>query len=217
MNRSLDLARRPHPDRPDRTRRRLLHGGAGALASLALPGASLAAAPSGDDAVPAPAAREDGVAFWNAWLELWNGELDTAADIVSPDIRVHTALMDGRPDTAVSGIDAFVGWIGQLRSVFDGLAFETTAGPLVDRAPELAGAAPAAKAPDADAASGGLLVAGHWTASGRYAGGMPGATLPAGASVSFVGTDLVRVEAGRASEYWLVTDSLGLLRQLGVG
>ena len=133
---------------------------------------------------------------------------------MSPDIRVHTALMDGRPDTAVSGLDAFVGWIGQLRSAFDGLAFETVVGPLVDRAPE-------ATRPEDGGADGApvpaLLVAGHWTANGRYAGGIPGATLAPGEPVSFVGTDLVRVEAGRVSEYWLVTDSLGLLRRLGAG
>ena len=215
MNRSSDLARGPHPDRSARTRRRFLQAGTGTLASLALPAASLAAAaPSGHHEALAPDARADGAALWDAWLELWNGDLDAAPGLVSPDIRVHTALMDGRPDTAVSGLDAFVGWIGQLRSAFDGLAFETVVGPLVDRAP---GAARAADGDIDGTAVSALLVAGHWTASGRYAGGIPGATLAPGEPVGFAGTDLVRVEAGRVTEYWLVTDSLGLLRRLGIG
>jgi predicted ester cyclase len=59
-------------------------------------------------------------------------------------------------------------------------------------------------------------VAARWSFSGRYAGGIPGATAAEGVAVSFTGIDLVRVARERVAEYWVCSDGVALMRQLGV-
>jgi predicted ester cyclase len=61
----------------------------------------------------------------------------------------------------------------------------------------------------------GDLVAARWTSRGTYAGGIPGATAPAGTEVAFGGTDILRVEGERFAEYWVSSDGLELMAQLG--
>jgi hypothetical protein len=45
---------------------------------------------------------------------------------------------------------------------------------------------------------------------------LPGASAPAGTPIDFTGTDLLRTEHGRLSEYWLNSDTLQLVTQLQV-
>jgi hypothetical protein len=92
-------------------------------------------------------------AVWAAWFALWNGDFTQADGIVAKDIRVHTTLLDGSPDTTIEGPSGVVGWIARTRSFLSGLEFSTVVGPLRD----------------------GDYMAGHWTATGRYVGGFPGA------------------------------------------
>jgi predicted ester cyclase len=63
----------------------------------------------------------------------------------------------------------------------------------------------------------GDLVAARWIGRGRYKGGMPGATAPAGTQVSFSGHDLLRVDRGRFAEYWVISEQEHLTAQLQVG
>lgn len=166
---------------------------------------SLAASPvTAENGPDAAAAR-----FWPDWIAFWNGELDRADALVADAIALHTVLLDGNDPAAIDGPRAFAGWIAALRQPFPDLVFETVAGPIVGPA--------AGFAPGAGEAAGDLLVAGHWRASGTYAGGLPGAAAAPGTRASFTGTDLVRLRDGQAAEYWLVSDTLSLLGQLAVG
>jgi len=61
----------------------------------------------------------------------------------------------------------------------------------------------------------GDMIAARWTARGRYAGGIPGATVPEGTEVAFGGIDIMRVRDGRLAEYWVSSDGLALMQQLG--
>ncbi|MGW3174413.1 ester cyclase [Streptomyces sp. NPDC001153] len=54
----------------------------------------------------------------------------------------------------------------------------------------------------------------RWTATGTYAGGFPGAKAQPGTTVTFTGTDTLRVNDGKFVEYWLNSDTLQLLTQL---
>ena len=132
--------------------------------------------------------------FWNSWTDLWNGDLDEAPKLIAPGLQTHAAMLDGSSSSAIDGPAAMAAWIGQTRSVFDDMRFQTLAGPVID----------------------GHLIAGHWRASGRYTGGMTGTTAPAGTEVAFSGTDVLRLADGKVVEYWLVSDTLSLLAQLGV-
>jgi predicted ester cyclase len=60
-----------------------------------------------------------------------------------------------------------------------------------------------------------LLV--RWRARGTYRGGMPGVPeSSAGAAINFTGTDILRVEGGKLVEYWVNSDTLLMMQQLGV-
>jgi predicted ester cyclase len=128
------------------------------------------------------------------WLQLWNGDLGRAREIVTPTFRVHAAMMDGGDGSAVSGPDSLAGWIGQTRAAFADLTFTIMVGPIVQND----------------------LVALRWSAEGTYGGGFPGATAEVGAPVAFTGTDLLRVADDRFVEYWVNSDIHVLLAQLKV-
>lgn len=129
-----------------------------------------------------------------AWVALWNGDYRLAEEIVSPDVRVHAALMDGGDGSAVKGPSGMVDLVRQIRAAFQDLRFSVQVGPVID----------------------GDHVAVRWVATGAYVGGFPGATAPVGTGVTFTGTDTLRVERGRIVEYWLNADTLLLVTQLQV-
>lgn len=67
----------------------------------------------------------------DGWLQLWNGDLDRAREIVTPAFRVHAAMMDGGDGSAVSGPDSLAGWFGQTRAALAELTFAVVVGPIV--------------------------------------------------------------------------------------
>ena len=109
------------------------------------------------------------------WLQLWNGDLGRAREIVAPTFRVHAAMIDGGDGSAVSGPDSLAGWIGQTRAAFADLTFTLAVGPINQND----------------------LVALRWSAEGRYGGGFPGATAGVGTPVAFTGADFLRLADDR--------------------
>lgn len=133
-------------------------------------------------------------ALWASWLELWNGNLALAEEIVGPGFVAHFAPLGSSP-AEVRGPAALAGWIAQSLAAFTDPRFEVAVGPLVD----------------------GQMLAGRWIFRGTYRGGIPGAPAAAvGAKVEYAGADILRVEAGTIVEYWLSADTLVLLQQLGM-
>jgi len=128
------------------------------------------------------------------WVLLWNGDYRLADRLISPDLRVHAALLGGGDGSAITGPAGLVGMITQIRASFTDLRFTVQVGPIID----------------------GDHVVVRWTATGTYSGGFPGATAPVGTHITFDGTDLLRVERGQIAEYWLNADTLGLVTQLAV-
>ncbi|MEU0787268.1 ester cyclase [Streptomyces sp. NPDC006173] len=138
--------------------------------------------------------RGEAHALLDVWLRLWNGDLTLAPDAVTPDFRLHAALLDGGDGSAVRGADGLAAWIGQTRAAFPDLHFAIEVAPLVD----------------------GAFTSVRWTAGGTYAGGFPGAEAAPGTVVAFTGTDTLRTHDGRYAEYWVNSDMLHLFAQLGV-
>ncbi|MEV6637161.1 ester cyclase [Actinoplanes sp. NPDC051470] len=130
----------------------------------------------------------------DGWLQLWNGDLGRAQQIITPGFRLHAAMMDGGDGSAVKGPDGLAEWIGQTRAAFTDLTFAIEVGPIVQDD----------------------HVALRWTASGTYGGGFPGAAAEPGTQVAFTGTDLLRVADGQFAEYWVNSDIHVLLAQLRV-
>ena len=128
-----------------------------------------------------------------SWLGLWNGDYRGAETFIRPDFRVHAALTGGGDGSSIRGPEGLVAWVQESRAAVPDLEFIAEVGPL---------------------AQGDHIVV-RWRAEGTYPGGIPGATAPAGTPVSFTGTDILRLEGGQA-EYWVNSDTLVLLTQLGV-
>jgi predicted ester cyclase len=129
------------------------------------------------------------------WLQLWNGDLDRAAEIVTPTFRLHAAMLDGSSDSDVSGSDGLAAWIAQTRAAFSTLTFTIEVGPIAQDD----------------------LTALRWIATGTYGGGFPGATADIGTPIEFTGVDFLRLVDGRIDEYWVNSDIHVLLAQLKVG
>jgi predicted ester cyclase len=127
--------------------------------------------------------------LYRRWLlELWNGDLAVAGQVVTRDF---VGSWPGRPGL-VHGPDGLAEMIAMSRAFFLDLTFAVEVGPVAD----------------------GDLVAARWIGQGSYKGGMQGATAPAGTPVSFGGHDLLRVVDGRFAEYWVISETEHLLRQL---
>ncbi|MFZ6732084.1 ester cyclase [Undibacterium sp. Ji42W] len=129
------------------------------------------------------------------WISLWNGDLDLAKSIIAPDFALHATLLDGRPDTAISGPAGLAAWIAQSHALFNNLRFTVQVGPIVD----------------------GDFAVLRWEATGNYGGGIPGTGAAAGTPLKFTGTDILRIENGKVKDYWLHADTASLLTQLKFG
>ncbi|REE95940.1 ester cyclase [Thermomonospora umbrina] len=130
----------------------------------------------------------DIAARYRRWLgEVWRGDLDVLPELCTPDFVGHW------PDGDVHGIPALAERIGQTFTMFDDVSTSLNLGPIVD----------------------GDRVAAHWTFTGAYRGGIPGATAPPGTPISFTGADFMRLTDDRFTEYWVISDTLGLMTRLG--
>jgi len=144
--------------------------------------------------VSAPQRHAEQVAeLVTGWLDLWNGDLAQAERVVHPDFCTHAAMTGGGEGSAVDNPQALAGWVAGTRAAISDLRFSVQVGPIVS----------------------GDHLALRWRARGTYAGGIPGATAPAGTAVDFTGADVLRVADGRLAEYWVNSDTALMLSQLG--
>ncbi len=133
---------------------------------------------------------EEARRLYRRWLlELWNGALEVAGEIVAPGFVGHW------PDLDVLGPAGVAEAVGQGRTPFQDISISLDVGPIAD----------------------GDKVAAQWTFRGAYQGGLPGATVPAGTRVAFSGIDILRIDPAsrKIVEYWVVSDALKLMAQLG--
>ena len=63
---------------------------------------------------------------------MWNGDYALAESIVSPQVRVRAALLDGGDVSAVRGPAGLADLIGQIRAAFPDLLFTVEVGPIID-------------------------------------------------------------------------------------
>ncbi|TPK73580.1 ester cyclase [Mesorhizobium sp. B2-4-15] len=134
-------------------------------------------------------------ALVESWRLLWNGDLSYTDKIIAPDFVAHAAPLTGFGDDTIKGRAALNAWVGGINSVLTGLNFTIEQGPIID---------------------GDFLVV-RWRARGTYHGGFPGASANAiGRTITFTGTDTLRIKDGLLAEYWANADSLLFMQQLGV-
>ncbi|MCS5717776.1 ester cyclase [Herbiconiux sp. CPCC 205763] len=134
-------------------------------------------------------------ALVDKWVDLWNGDLAIADEIIAIDNRVHAAMFDGGDGSAVGGVSGMKNFVAQMHSLMSDLVFSVEVGPIADND----------------------HVVVRWVATGHYGGGIPSAGAPVGTEVTFHGTDILRVAGSQVAEYWLNADTLDLMTQLQVG
>jgi len=129
------------------------------------------------------------------WKDLWNGDLNLTDTIIAEDFTAHAAPLTGTGTNQIRGREALNGWVSGIRAILPDLAFVIEVGPITDDEH--------------------MVV--RWKACGTYRGGFPGA-LPeaAGRTVTFTGTDTLRIADGKLAEYWANADSLLFFQQLGI-
>ena len=139
-------------------------------------------------------ADQDLKTLWASWLDLWNGDFDVAARLVSPNFVAHFPPTGSTP-VEVRGPEGITAGIQQFASAFSEYAFTTVVGPIADDG----------------------TLAGRWSCRGVYNGGIPGSSPDmVGKEVVFEGADFLRVEGGQLVEYWLSADTLTYLQLVGL-
>jgi predicted ester cyclase len=124
--------------------------------------------------------------MYQRWIDMWNGEIDLADELMSPDCPIH------QPPNTFRGADGLRLMVEMGRAPFEDPVFAIEVDPIVER----------------------NRLAARWTMTGRYRGGIPGATAPPGTEITFGGIDIWRVEDGRIVEYWVSSDGLHFMAQL---
>lgn len=137
----------------------------------------------------------DILALVEPWRLLWNGDLSYTERIIHPEWVAHAAPITGGAPGDATGSESLNAWVGGIQSAFRGLDFQLAVGPITD---------------------GEYLVV-RWEARGTYTGGIPGTSPDAvGRTITFTGTDTLRVQDGLLIEYWANADSLWFAQQLGM-
>lgn len=127
-------------------------------------------------------------------MEMWNGDLDAAEGIFASDCRAHPAPMSADPPPIYHGPAEMRTFVEQGRAIFATVTFHAEDEPIVED----------------------NRLACRWVAEGTYAGGVPGATLEPGSPLTFRGIDVWTIRDGKVTEYWVASDGMHLMAQLGV-
>jgi steroid delta-isomerase-like uncharacterized protein len=119
---------------------------------------------------------------------LGTGDWSGAGELMTPGVVMHHP---SSPEPVV-GFDAVRGFLSAFRAGFPDMHMSVE-----------------------DAFAGGDKVAVRWAMKGTHNGDLFGIP-PTGRSVAIQGVSLLRMEDGKIAEDWVIEDTLGLMRQLGV-
>lgn len=66
------------------------------------------------------------------WRDLWNNDLSLTDKIVAPGLVSHAAPITGSGSDVKHGREALNQWVAGIHTVFTGLRFAITVGPVAD-------------------------------------------------------------------------------------
>jgi predicted ester cyclase len=137
--------------------------------------------------------KETNRVLLDRWIELWSGNLAVADEIIGPGFVGHFPPTTSRSNE-IHGSPALQEWIQTTLALFKNVQLTLDGDPVVDED----------------------KIAGRWLFRGTYRGGLPGATSPVGTQIAFNGIDLLRIANAKIVEYWVSSDGMYLMQQLGV-
>lgn len=132
--------------------------------------------------------------IYELWVKAWNEDIFVLDEITSSNCVVHQKRTDGKSSSERQGSEALKGIIADGCTFFDDVNMTIEVGPIVD----------------------GSYVSARWKFTGHYKGGMPGATAKIGEKMSFNGMDILFVKDGLIRDYWVSSDGVHLMEQLGM-
>lgn len=135
-----------------------------------------------------------GKELYEKWLKAWNEDVSLLEDITDEGCIVHQARTDGKSSLENKGPDALKGIIQDGLALFDDAVMSVEVGPIEENS----------------------YVSARWTFTGKFNGEMPGATAEAGTEMSFHGMDIFLIDNGKLAEYWVCSDALNLMEQMGI-
>lgn len=128
------------------------------------------------------------------WVEAWNTDSRLVEEIAHPNCLVHQVRTDEESATDLKGSYALKDILVKAKVLFDRVTMTVDVGPITQ---------------------GGYLSA-RWTFSGNYLGGLPGSQAKAGKPIAFSGQDMMYMQEGKITDYWVSSDGVHLLEQLEV-
>lgn len=132
--------------------------------------------------------------IYQKWMDAWNKDLSNLDGIADEDCTVHQKRTDGRDSGQNKGQRALAEVITSGRHYFDDVEMTLEIAPVAE----------------------GDYVSARWNFTGTYNGKMAGASAAAGTEMSFSGMDIFRIENGRIQDYWVSSDGIDLMTQLGI-
>ncbi|WP_018932947.1 ester cyclase [Gracilibacillus lacisalsi] len=131
---------------------------------------------------------------YQLWVKAWHEDVSILDKITAPACMIHQARTDGKSTADKKGAEALKGIIKDACAFFDDVDMTVVVGPIIDSP----------------------YVSARWQFAGAYKGGMPGAKAEVGKIISFNGMDIMQVEDGKIKGYWVSSDGVHLMEQLGV-
>ena len=132
--------------------------------------------------------------IYNRWINAWNKDLSYLDNIVDDHCVVHQARTDGKDSKIIRGPEALMEIIKSGKYYFNDSKMTLEIGPISD----------------------GNYVSARWTFTGKYNGKMNDATAEEGDEVSFSGTDIFHIEKEKIKDYWVSSDVVDFMKQIGL-
>ncbi|WP_130859948.1 ester cyclase [Gracilibacillus phocaeensis] len=136
----------------------------------------------------------NGKQIYERWVQAWNQDISVLDDITSPDCTVHQARLDQQNSERQKGAEALKDMIGSGCAFFDDVKMSIETGPIEE----------------------GNYVSARWRFTGTYNGTMPGAQAKAGKVIAFQGMDIFFLEDGKIKDYWVSSDGVHFMQQMGM-
>lgn len=128
------------------------------------------------------------------WMKAWNEDASVVDSIASESCIVHQKRTDGKSSYDFKGPEALKNIITEGLALFDQAKMTVEVGPIEE----------------------GEYVSARWTFTGKFKGGVPGAKAEKGKEMTFHGMDIFLIKDGFIQEYWVSSDVLDLMEQMGM-
>lgn len=136
----------------------------------------------------------DNKQIYTQWMKAWNEDTSLVEKVTSESCVVHQKRTDGKSSYDFKGPEALKGIITDGLALFEKAEMTVEVGPIEE----------------------GPYVSARWKFTGKFKGGIPGAKAEKGKEMMFHGMDIFLIKDNLIQEYWVSSDGLDLMQQMGM-